>query len=113
MEQLPTGSHTASAAQVGSPVQAVGINSPAAVMRQGQGRLPSPGQQQGQEQEQARGQGVAQGPGQGLHGVGLFARNAAAAFCSARWQTAEPRNPYRLATTIVGEHVVDISRCDS
>lgn len=111
MEQLPTGSHPASPAQVRSPVQARSINSPAAVVRQGQGRLPSPGKQQGQEQ--SRGQGLAQGPGQGLHGAGLFARNAAAAFCSARWQTAEPRNPYRLATTIVGKHVVDISCCDS
>ena len=102
MEQLPSGSRSASPAQIGSPVGARGFVSPAAVVRQGQGRLSNPGQQQEQEQEQSRGQVVAQGLGpglgQGLHGVGLFARNAAAALCSARRQIAEPRNPYRSAT---------------
>ena len=113
MEQLPTGSHTASPAQVASTAQARGFTSPAAMMRQGQGRLSSPGQQQGQEQEQSRGQGVAQGLGQGMHGIGLSARNAAAAFCSARWQTAEPRNPYRSATTNLGKHVCSCGDCAS
>ena len=100
MEQLPSDSRSGSPAQVASPVGARGFVSPAAVLRQGQGQLSNPWQ--GQEQEQSRGQVVAQGLGpglgQGLHGVGLFARNAAAALCSARRQIAEPRNPYRSAT---------------
>ena len=35
------------------------------------------------------------GLGAGLRGAGLSARNAVAALCSARRQTAEPRNAYR------------------
>ncbi len=43
------------------------------------------------------GLGAGRGPalGAGLRGAGLSARNAVAALCSARRQTAEPRNAYR------------------
>lgn len=111
LEQLPTGSHTGPSAPIGSPVQmAPGSTSPAAVVRQGGAATPQRLQQQGQGQGQAGrqavvhspGQGQRQGAGQGLLGVGLLARNAAAAFCSARWQTAAPRNPYRSAAPNVG-----------
>ncbi len=44
------------------------------------------------------------GPGLGarLRGTGLSARNAVAALCSARRQTAEPRNAYRWAPICPG-----------
>ena len=103
MEQLPSGRHTASPSEAASPIQLKVFNSPATMLRHRQGNGSTPGGQQ--QQEQCRGEGVEQGQrvgvGQGLPGVGLFARNAAAAFCSARRQTLEPRNPYRLATTML------------
>ena len=42
------------------------------------------------------------GLGAGLRGAGLSARNAVAALCSARRQTAEPRNAYRWVPTCPG-----------
>lgn len=101
MEQLPSGRHTPASPllESASPEPPRGVASPGAVL----GHRLGSGGADGHEQSGVQGveQGQRQGAGRGLHGVGLSARNAAAAFCNARRQTAHFCNPYRLAPTSV------------
>lgn len=102
LEQLPPGRGIMLPQAVASPAQRE-VSTPVSVglSKQGQGRAPTAGLRQEQQKAES-GQGTrpqGQGMGQGLRGIGLFARNAAAALCSARRQTLEPRNPYRLDTS--------------
>ena len=82
--------------------QRVNSPGPASLKKPGHDRALTCKPQQEREGHQGTGQGQGQGPKQaqgprhGLCGVGLFARNAAAALCSARRENLEPRNPYRL-----------------
>lgn len=82
--------------------QQVSSPGPVSLTKPGQGYALTLRPQQDHEGCQATEQGQGQGPKhtqglrQGLRGAGLFARSAAAALCSARRETAEPRNPYRL-----------------
>lgn len=88
LEQLPSGSRVCSPA-VASPF--MDRTSSPVVMPAGGLAGHGPGLGAG-----LHGAGHGPGLGAGLRGAGLSARNAVAALCSARRQTAEPRNAYRL-----------------
>lgn len=97
MEQLPSGRHTPASPPVSpTPPQPKSFGGPGAVPVPRLGKGGAEGRQQEQGGVQAVEQGQKQGTGVGLLGVGLSARNAVAALCSARRQSAQLCNPYRL-----------------
>lgn len=98
LEQLPQGSRVCSPA-VASPF--MDRSSSPVVMPAGRLAGHGPGLGAGQGPG-LHGAGHGPGLGAGLRGAGLSARNAVAALCSARRQTAEPRNAYRWVHVCLG-----------
>ena len=97
MEQLPSGRTPPPPASAQASPVLPGVSSPATVPAMGQEQCGAVRpQQQGHEGRPRADERQGSGQARGLLGARLFARNAAAALCSARQHIAEPRNLYRL-----------------